>query len=129
MGDMTTARVELGRRGEQLAAATLRRYAFEVVARNWRCVEGEVDLIARQAGEWYFFEVRTRRGRAQGTPEESATAQKRARMAAVAGRYVGEVVAEPDPVWHLGFVAVELDRQGQLLRVTVYPDLESEPLP
>jgi Holliday junction resolvase-like predicted endonuclease len=41
------------------------------VARNWRCQTGEVGIVARRNGVYHFFEVRTRRWRAFGTPEES----------------------------------------------------------
>ena len=124
---MSTARVGLGRRGEQLAAEALAQRGFALLARNWRCPEGEVDLIAEHSGEWYFFEVRTRRGDSQGTPEESATPRKRARMEQVARRYLGEST-NADVNWQLGFVAVEMDAHGRLLRITIYPNLESEPL-
>ncbi len=124
---MNTARVGLGRRGEQLAAEALEQRGFALIARNWRCAEGEVDLIAVREDQWYFFEVRARRGNTQGTPEESATPRKRARMETVARRYLGEML-EVDVVWHLGFVAVEMDVAGRLLRITIYPDLEGEPL-
>jgi len=48
-------------------------------------------------------------------------------MEAVAQRYLVEQTTEQDAVWHLGLVAVVLDRAGRVRRVTVYPDLDSEP--
>ena len=60
---MDDARVRLGRRGEELAVAELTRCGYEIVARNWRCQVGEVDVVARRDEAWAFFEVRTRRGR------------------------------------------------------------------
>ncbi len=124
---MARGKVGLGRRGETLAAEVLARHGFCIVTRNWYCPEGEVDIVAERRGEFTFFEVRTRRGARYGSPEESITPRKRARMEAVARRYLGEQVTEPDVPWHLGLVAVELDRQGYLRRITVYPDLEAEP--
>lgn len=119
----------LGRRGELLAAEALVRHDFTMIARNWRCPAGEVDLIARRGEEWYFFEVRTRRGTAHGLPEESLTPVKRARMEAVARHYLSDQANVAELAWHLGFVAVALDAAGRLLRVTLYPDLAGEPLP
>ncbi len=87
-----------------------------------------MDLIARRDGEWYFVEVRTRRGTAYGTPEDSLTPRKLAHMEAVARCYLGEQVPELDPAWHLSFVAVAMSRAGKLLRVTVYPDVFGPPL-
>jgi putative endonuclease len=125
---MAKGKVGLGRRGELLAARTLKKYGFKIVTQNWHCPDGEVDLVACRDKEWYFVEVRTRRGTRYGTPEESVTPHKRARMEAVARRYLCENVAEDDVGWHLSFVAVGLDRRGHLERITVYPDLESAPL-
>jgi putative endonuclease len=123
---MGSARAGLGRRGERLAAAALLQLGYRIVDRNWRCPEGEADLVALCGEEWYFIEVRTRRGEAQGSPEESLTPRKRARMAAVAGRYLSELAAPADPCWHLSLVAVALDRTGRPLRMTFYGDLEGE---
>lgn len=105
----------------------LEQHGFETVAQNWHCPEGEVDVVAQKGGEWYFVEVRTRRGTRYGAPEESLTPRKRARMEAVARRYLGELTPGDDVAWHLSCVAVELDKSGQLMRVTLYPDLEGAP--
>lgn len=113
---MVSPRQGLGQRGEELAAEELRRQGYEIVARNWRCPEGEADIIARQGEEWLFVEVRTRRGRDFGLPEESITPRKRARMAAVAARYLAEhALWDVSP--RLALMAVEMDRAGRLLRV------------
>jgi putative endonuclease len=116
---MSGARVGLGRRGEELAAAALSDRGYEIVARNWRRPTGEIDIIARRAGVWTFFEVRTRRGRRFGTPEESFTPAKEERMYELALDYLVDR-GEPDPDWRIGFVAVEMDHAGRLLRVDVY---------
>jgi len=119
----------LGRRGEALAAKALQQRGFSIVTQNWRCREGEADLIAQRAGEWYFIEVRTRRGTGYGSPEESLTPRKFARMEAVARCYLGDQGTDEarDVVWHVSFVAVALDSAGRLERITVYLDPESEP--
>ncbi len=119
-------RVALGAQGERWAAEALMRHGFRIITRNWRCPEGEVDLVAEQGGALYFVEVRTRRGEVAGTPEASLTPSKRQRMEAVARRYLGEVAPQVE-AWHLAFAAVALDRRGHLLRLTFYPDLEGEP--
>lgn len=120
---MSRARVKLGRRGENLAAEELAHRGYEIIARNWHCQAGEVDIVARLDDVYYFFEVRTRRGREYGTPEESVTPAKRQRMIDVALTYLGEhEVTDPD--WRIGFVAVEMDRRGQLARIEVYDSIE-----
>lgn len=136
---MAKGKVGLGRRGEALAAEALQQRGFTIVAQNWRCREGEADLVTQRAGEWYFVEVRTRRGTnlgsasGCGSPEESITPRKLARMEAVARRYLSDQGADDalgvaqDAAWHLSFVAVALDGAGRLERITVYLDPESDP--
>ena len=119
---MSDSRVRLGRRGEQLAAAELERRGCEIVERNWRCQFGEVDIVARCDGVWAFVEVRTRRGTKFGSPEESLTPTKQARMAAVAEYYAAEHDLG-DVTMRLDLVAVEMDRQGRLVRLEVLEDV------
>ena len=119
---MSDARVKLGRRGEQLAVAELRQRGYQIVTRNWRCQVGEVDVVALRDATWYFFEVRTRRGRDFGTPEESLTPAKQQRMIDVALTYLGEHDLN-DVDWRVGLVAVEMDRSGRLLRLEVYDSI------
>jgi len=115
---MNRQRMGLGHRGEELAAQELQRRGYEIVARNWRCEIGEADIVARRGPVWAFVEVRTRRGEAYGSPEESITPRKQARMRAVAERYMAEHgLHEADG--QLLMVAVEMDRAGRLRRVEV----------
>jgi putative endonuclease len=116
------AKVRLGQRGEELALAELSRCGYQVVARNWRSRVGEVDVVAQRDGAWHFFEVRTRRGREFGTPEESLTPAKQRRMVNVALTYLAEHDLN-DVAWRVGLVAVEMDRAGRLLRVEIYDSL------
>lgn len=121
---MSGRKVELGRRGEDLAAGELTRRGYGILDRNWHCQIGEVDIVTRRGEAWTFFEVRTRRGRAFGTPEESVTPGKMRRMTEVAQTYLsshGINVHEVD--WRIGMVAVEMDGAGYLLRVDIYESL------
>lgn len=121
---MSDHRTELGRRGEALAVHELVQRGYEITGRNWHCRIGEVDVVALRDGTWTFFEVRTRRGRSFGTPEESLTSGKVERMANVARTYLaahGINVHEVD--WRIGLVAVEMDKAGYLLRVDVYESI------
>jgi putative endonuclease len=116
---MTDPRRGLGQRGEDLAVAELTRRGYSVRQRNWRCQEGEVDIVAEHDGWLVFVEVRTRRGLDMGTPEASITSGKRARMVRVAQSYLAEF--EPRELdWRIDVVAVELTRRGKLVRVDVY---------
>jgi len=119
---VSTARVRLGQRGEELTATELSRRGYDIVARNWRCQTGEVDIVARRDSVWYFFEVRTRRGTEYGTPEESLTATKQQRMVDVALTYLGKHDLL-DLDWRIGLAAVEIDRRGQLVRLELYESI------
>jgi putative endonuclease len=57
-------------------ASWLEAHGLRVLARNWRCPYGEIDVIAEDAGELVFVEVKTRRGTALGAPEKVITLRK-----------------------------------------------------
>jgi len=78
----------LGRRGEEVAAAFLRAHRYTIVARNYRCRAGEIDLVALDGPVLVFVEVRSRRGTSAGTPLESVDARKRAQVARVAEHFL-----------------------------------------
>jgi len=85
---VTQARRALGAAGEERAAAWYEGHGYTVVDRNWRCREGELDLIVRRARELVFVEVKTRRTDRFGTPAEAVTRDKQRRIRAVARRYL-----------------------------------------
>jgi putative endonuclease len=118
---MTTPRQRLGRRGEALAEEKLAALGHTLVARNYRCAVGEIDLITRHGEAWVFVEVRTRRGGKFGTPEESITPRKRQHLIAAAQTYLQEH-ALTDAAWRIDVVAVALSTDGRLLRVDVIED-------
>ena len=80
----------LGRRGEALAAAWYTVAGYEVVARNWRCRDGELDLVVRRGDELVFCEVKTRTSDRFGLPAEAVTATKQRRMRVLAARFLAE---------------------------------------
>ncbi len=112
---MSDDRQKLGRWGEQLAAERLQSEGYVILARNWRCSRGEIDLVAQAGDVLVFVEVKTRRGRDYGTPEEAITRSKAKRLLELGQRYMLEHDLE-DVEWRIDLVAVELDRQGKLLR-------------
>ena len=71
-----------------MAEAFLRARRYTIVARNFRCRAGEIDLIALDGDTLVFVEVRTRRGMQQGTPLESVDGRKQAQVARVARHFV-----------------------------------------
>jgi putative endonuclease len=83
----------LGSRGEALAAAWYTAAGYDVVARNWRCREGELDLVVGRRGELVFCEVKTRTSDRFGLPAEAITDAKQQRMRVVAARFLAELEA------------------------------------
>lgn len=81
----------LGRWGEDLAAQHLTATGARLLARNWRCREGEIDLVAQEAdGTVVFVEVKTRAGTGFGQPAEAVGVVKARRIRAVACRWLAE---------------------------------------
>ena len=111
---MPSPRARLGAQGEAIAVAHLESLGFSLTARNYRTRYGEVDLVARDRETLVFVEVRTRRGTAYGTPEESVTARKRERLAKTAALYLQEHGLEHQP-WRVDLVAITLSREGPAL--------------
>lgn len=114
-------RKQLGRWGEGVAATYLEAQGYQIVQRNWRTGRGEIDLVAKAGEEFVFVEVKTRRGRGTGTPEEGLTPHKARQLLDLGQRYLYENdLAEVS--WRVDLVAVELDKQGKLLRCEHIPN-------
>lgn len=106
----------LGNFGERVAASHLESKGYEILERNWSTREGEIDIIASRGTDLVFVEVRTRRSRSFGTPEESVTGRKAAHVRAAAAAYVQEHPDAP-PNQRVDVIALELDAKGRVLRV------------
>ena len=78
----------LGRLGEQAAARHLTELGWQILDRNWRCPEGELDIVARDGAELVVCEVKTRSSVAYGAPVEAITAAKAARLRRLAARWL-----------------------------------------
>jgi len=84
---LLTRRRRLGDAGEELAAELLRGQGWEVKARNFRCRQGEIDLVCRRGGEVALVEVKTRLGAGHGAPVEALDAPKRRALAGCLAEY------------------------------------------
>ncbi len=112
---MSNGRQQLGRWGEGVAATHLEAQGYQIVARNWRCARGEIDLVAKAGEVLVFVEVKTRRGRNFGAPEQGLTPHKARKLQEVGQYYLFENDLD-DIEWRIDLVAVELDAKGKLLR-------------
>jgi putative endonuclease len=85
---MAHRNLETGRRGEDLAAAWYRRRGYDIVARNWRCPIGEIDLVVRRGRRVVVVEVKTRRSDAYGPAAAAVGAVKQRRLRALAAAWL-----------------------------------------
>jgi putative endonuclease len=114
-------RKALGTLGEKKAAEFLRKKKYRIRETNFRCREGEIDIIAQDKDYLVFVEVRTRTGIAFGTPEESVTPAKKEKLVSAALTYL-QTHADSPSLWRFDVVAVEVDQQGQVSRMEVIQD-------
>ena len=88
---------QLGRLGERLGARFLRRRGYRMVARNYACPAGEIDLIALDRDSIVFVEVKARRDDAVAEPEDAVNFHKRRRLTATAKYYLLQTGAQERP--------------------------------
>jgi putative endonuclease len=115
---MTDHRQALGQRGEAYAADFLTARGYRIHDRNWRCPVGELDLVTERNDQLIFVEVRTRQTDRLGTPEESITPAKRAKLIAAAQTYLDEH-NQLDRDWRIDVVAIEVGSRGAVTRCTI----------
>jgi putative endonuclease len=118
---VSAERQGLGRQGERLAERHLAELGYRVLERNWRYGSaGEIDLVALDGTCLVLVEVRTRRGHSFGTPEDSITPNKQARLVELAYAY------QVEKDWHgpmrIDVVGVHLSADGRLLAINHLQD-------
>ncbi len=107
--------------GEDLAGERLEQEGYRILARNWHCRWGEIDLIAGRDTEIVFVEVKTRCSSMYGAPEDALTKAKRQALVLTAAQYLGEHLHAVD--WRIDCIAIELDRSGRPLRVEHFENI------
>ena len=105
-----------GQLGEKLAQDFLKERGYQIVETNYRSPDGEVDIIVSKDDVLVFVEVRTKSSRMFGTPEESVTPRKRKKLVLVAQDYI-QTHDLPESAWRIDFVAVEVNSNGNPLRI------------
>ncbi len=109
--DAMSANNEVGRYGEDVAARRLVDEGWRLLARNWRCEHGELDIVALDGTELVAVEVKTRRSAAFGAPQEAVTRDKLFRLR----RLVATWLSRQDRVFdgvRIDVVAVTVARAG-----------------
>ena len=85
---MTFARLSVGKRGEELAAAYLAKVGYKIIERNYRCVFGELDIVAEEGDSIVFIEVKSRRSAAYGDPQLAVDFRKQKKISMAALDYL-----------------------------------------
>lgn len=116
-GRKKDGRKELGRAGEKMAEGFLKKQGYRILARNYQTPYGEIDLIAREARETVFVEVRTRRGTDFGTPIESLTREKISHWGKSASAYLQKSGEFDQPI-RFDFVGVDLSEKTPRIFLT-----------
>lgn len=105
------AKEPIGPRGEDAAAEAYRRRGYRIVARNWRCRIGELDLVVERRGVLVFCEVKSRRGRAFGVGYEAVARRKQAKLRSLAAAFLQAAGSRPQAIrFDVASVAVRGER-------------------
>ncbi len=107
-------RATLGKQGESLACAALRRRGYAIVATRYRTRRGEIDIVARDGATLVFVEVKTRAGTSRGTPAEAVTAAKRRRLARLSAHYLAGHPADTAARFDVVCISTSGDRPPQI---------------
>jgi putative endonuclease len=108
------AQIPLGRRGERAAEKYLRRTGYRIVARNFRAAGAEIDIVAMEGETLVFVEVKTRRSRDAGAPEEAVDERKQTRMRRAAEIFAMRYRADET---EMRFDIVAIDASGERLAI------------
>ncbi len=102
---------QTGKYGEQLAAQYLESQGYTILATNWRCKQGEIDIIAQLNERLVFVEVRTRHATSTETAFASVDKNKQDKMQHTALTYLVEHELEDSP-WRIDVIAIALHHYG-----------------
>ena len=118
-------RREAGMLGEKLARDYLQEHGYRILQTNYRCSEGEIDIIAEYQDSLVFVEVRTKQSREFGSPEESITPAKMAKLRKTVARYLQSQGNLP-AAWRIDVLAIELGSDNKAKRLELIEDAVGE---
>jgi putative endonuclease len=87
---MSHLRISTGKKGEELAAARLAEAGYRIIERNYRCLFGEIDIVAEEGETLVFAEVKSRRSEAYGDPQLAVGREKQKKISRIAMHYLTE---------------------------------------
>lgn len=121
-GSRKTVQQAVGRAGEAYTADWLQKQGYQILARNWRCRYGEVDIIAQKGDTVAFVEVKTRRPGAMVPPLEAVDRAKQRRLIMTAQCWLRMSKSLLQPRMDVAAVTAEQDKGRELIiRFDYYP--------
>ena len=114
----------LGAFGEAWAVGHLTRLGYQILERNVRYRSGEIDIVAQQAGDLVFIEVKCRRSSRFGSPETSIDHRRFARLERAIGQDLVDRALEPAS-YRVDVVAIELNARGEVARCNILCGVEA----
>ena len=112
-------RRKLGDWGEEKALRYLIDQGYQLLTRNWRTREGEIDLVMNLDSTIVFIEVKTRKTDRFGPPEEGITRGKQERLRKTSRAYLQENDYE-NRDWRIDVIAIEATKIGEIMRLDHY---------
>lgn len=113
---MDRSRLDIAKTGEALAVAHLKARGYKILARNYRAVRGEIDLVAQDGDCIVFVEVKTRRSLKFGLPQAAVTVQKQRQISKVALAYL-QTHNLFDAPCRFDVIAIHLSPRFELLKL------------
>lgn len=114
-GGRKTIQQVVGKAGEAYTANWLQKQGYQILARNWRCRYGEVDIIAQKGETVAFVEVKTRRPGAMVSPLEAVNRLKRRRLIITAQCWLRMTKSQLQPRMDVAAVTAEEDKGQSLI--------------
>lgn len=109
-------KINTGKKGEEIAAAFLKKNGYRIIEANFRCPLGEIDIVAREKSELVFIEVKTRKSRELGYPEQAVGARKQRKMSQLALWYLQEKKIADSPA-RFDVMAITLFPEGDEIKL------------
>ncbi|MGP8153967.1 MAG: YraN family protein [Smithella sp.] len=110
------SKINTGKQGEKIAADFLKKNGYRIIEKNFRCVLGEIDIIAREKDELVFIEVKTRKSGELGYPEQAVGTKKQKKMSQLALWYL-QKKNTTDAQARFDVVAITISASGKEIKL------------
>ena len=110
---MSSERIALGKRGEEIAAKFLKKTGVKILQRNYRCRYGEIDIVAQDKDSLVFIEVKTRTSTNFGTPAMAVDKRKQLQIARAAQQYLADKKQHATPA-RFDVIAILINEHEQV---------------